>query len=165
MQKIITTILISFIVASSLFAGPTPKLHVEGRYLRDPHGNTVNLHGVAITPSPWFNGCASGTCRWSNYDVAGCLTYNYSVMDKLTDTISGWYLNYVRLHIDPYWTNDGNTTGESDISKFSFEKLKTTITNVIVPLIEHAKSRGMYVILRPPGVCPDTISVGGPYYK
>lgn len=167
MQKITTTILISFIVlcTSALFAGPIPKLHVEGRYLKDPHGNTVNLHGVAITPSPWFNGCGAGTCRWSNYDVAGCLTYNYSVMDKLTDTISGWYLNYIRLHIDPYWTNDGNTTGESDISKFSFEKLKTTITNVIVPLIAHAKSRGMYVILRPPGVCPDTISVGGPYYK
>ena len=31
---------------------PTPKLHVEGRYLKDPHGNIVNLHGVAVTPNP-----------------------------------------------------------------------------------------------------------------
>ncbi len=39
---------------------PTPKLHVEGRYLKDPHGNIVNLHGVAVTPNPWFNGGAFG---------------------------------------------------------------------------------------------------------
>jgi beta-xylosidase len=143
---------------------PTPKLHVEGRYLKDSHGNMVNLHGVAITPSPWFNGQGS---RWTNYDVTGCLSYNNSVMDALTDTTKGWYLSYIRLHIDPYWTNTPgvSTTGESDISAFNFTRLKTAITNVIVPMIKHAKSRGMYVILRPPGVCPDTIGVGGPYYN
>ncbi len=143
---------------------PTPKLHVDGRYLKDPHGNTVNLHGVAITPSPWFNGQGS---RWNNYNITGCLSYNNSVMTALTDTTKGWYLSYIRLHVDPYWTNTPgvSTTGESDISAFNFTRLKTTITNVIVPMIKHAKSRGMYVILRPPGVCPDTIGVGGPYYK
>lgn len=32
-----------------------PRLHVEGRYLKDTHGNIVNLHGFAQTYSPWFN--------------------------------------------------------------------------------------------------------------
>ena len=152
---------------SSVVDAATPKLHVEGRYLKDYHNNMVNLHGVAITPSPWFNGCGSGNCRWENYDITGCLNYNNSVMDRLTDANAGWYLNYIRLHIDPYWTNTPGmqTTGESDISAFDFERLKTAVDNVIVPMINHAKSRGMYVILRPPGVCPDTISVGGPYYQ
>src|SRR5665647_229721 len=56
---------------------PTPKLHVDGRYLKDGHDNIVNLHGVAITPSPWFNGQGS---RWTNYNITGCLTYNLSLI-------------------------------------------------------------------------------------
>jgi len=146
---------------------PTPKLKVEGRYLKDPHGNTVNLHGVAMTPSPWFNGCGSNNCHWNNYDITGCLNYNNSLMDKLTNSSEGWNLNYIRLHIDPYWTNTPGmpVTGENDISAFDFERLKTAIDNVIVPMIKHAKSRGMYVILRPPGVCPGEIAVNDAYNK
>lgn len=143
-----------------------PKLHVEDKFLKDPCGNKVLLHGVAVTPSPWFNGGAVGDWRWNNYDVQGCLNYNKGVMDKLTNTEEGWYLNYIRLHIDPYWTNNVGVSGikENDISQFNFERFKTSINDVIVPLIKHAKSRGMYVILRPPGVCPQEIAVGGPYH-
>lgn len=143
---------------------PTPLLHVEGRYLKDPQGNTVNLHGVAITPSPWFNGQGS---RWNNYDVAKCLEYNNAVMDQLTDTAKGWYLSYIRLHIDPYWTNNPGQAvkGENDISQFNFSRLVTAIDEVILPMILHAKSRGLYVILRPPGVCPHKIEVGDEYQK
>ncbi|PKQ43580.1 cellulase family glycosylhydrolase [Confluentibacter flavum] len=145
----------------------TPKLHVDGRFLKDPCGNSVLLHGVAITPSPWFNGGAVGDWRWNNYDVNGCLAYNKGVMDKLTNTDEGWYLNYVRLHIDPYWTNNigASTDGEHDISQFNFERFKSAIDNVIMPLISHAKSRGMYVVLRPPGVCPRDLEVGDDYYN
>jgi beta-xylosidase len=153
--------------ASAWMGGSTPKLHVEGRYIKDNHGNTVNLHGVAMTPSPWFNGGGSGIWRWNNYDVAGCLSYNNSVMDRLTDASAGWYLNYIRLHVDPYWSNTPGmqTTGENDISAFDFDRFKTAVSNVIVPMINHAKSRGMYVILRPPGVCPEKIAVGDNYNK
>ncbi len=145
----------------------TPELHVDGRFLKDPCGNNILLHGVAITPSPWFNGGAVGDWRWNNYDVDGCLAYNKGVMDKLTNTDEGWYLNYVRLHIDPYWTNNvgASTEGEQDISQFNFDRFKSAIDNVIVPLIVHAKSCGMYVILRPPGVCPRDLEVGDDYYN
>ncbi|GAA4300261.1 cellulase family glycosylhydrolase [Aestuariibaculum suncheonense] len=145
----------------------TPKLTVDGRYLKDPCNNNVLLHGVAITPSPWFNGGAVGEWRWNNYDVDACLAYNKGVINKLTNTDEGWYLNYIRLHIDPYWTNNigVSTEGEHDISQFNYERFKTAIDNVIVPLIKHAKSRGMYVILRPPGVCPRDLAVGDAYYE
>jgi hypothetical protein len=146
---------------------PLPALHVDGRYLKDPCGNNILLHGVAITPSPWFNGCAIGTCRWTNYDVQGCLNYNNAVMDALTNTSNGWYLNYIRLHIDPYWSNNPGmpVTGEDDISQFNFDRFKTAVDNVIIPLINHAKSRGMYVILRPPGVCPQRIAINDAYHN
>lgn len=146
---------------------PLPALHVDGKYLKDPCGNAVLLHGVAITPSPWFNGCSYNTCRWNNYDVQGCLTYNNAVMDALTNTSNGWYLNYIRLHIDPYWTNNPGTTtsGEADISQFNYDRLVTYVNSVIIPLIDHARSRGMYVILRPPGVCPQNIALNDAYYN
>nr|WP_315199331.1 cellulase family glycosylhydrolase [uncultured Flavobacterium sp.] len=143
----------------------TPQLKVEGKFLKDPCGNKVSLHGVAITPSPWFNGGAVGEWRWNNYDVPGCLQYNNAIIDKLSDAKQDWYLNYVRLHIDPYWTNNLGVSGisENDISQFNFERFKTAVDKVILPLIAHAKTRGMYVILRPPGVCPEQIAVGEGY--
>lgn len=170
MKKLIrfTIVILVLTIPCRLFAWPgmpTPALHVEGRYLKDPCGNKVLLHGVAMTPSPWFNGCSLGTCRWNNYDVNGCLTYNNAVMDKLTNVSEGWYLNYIRLHIDPYWSNNGQSTGENDISKFDFNRFTAAVDNVIIPLIEHARSRGMYVILRPPGVCPDKIDTNDAYNK
>ena len=145
---------------------PTPTLSVNGKYLVDPCGNQVKLHGVAITPSPWFNGCSTGTCRWDNYDITGCLNYNNAVMDALTNTSNGWYLNYIRLHIDPYWTNTpGSAIAENDISRFDYNRLVTYTNSVIIPLINHARDRGMYVILRPPGVCPTNIALNDAYYN
>ncbi|MCW3785337.1 cellulase family glycosylhydrolase [Plebeiibacterium sediminum] len=149
---------------------PLPRLHVNGRQLNDPCGNNVILHGVAITPSPWFNGCqygfSSSYCTWDNYDVEGCLDYNFRVMDRLTNTADGWHLNYIRLHIDPYWTNDpGEPIHENDISRFNYNRLVKYTDEVIIPLMEHAKQRGLYVILRPPGVCPQRISQNDAYYN
>lgn len=155
------------IEAALVWPQNTPQLKVEGKFLKDPCGNNVVLHGVAITPSPWFNGGAVGEWRWNNYDISGCLNYNKGVIDKLSNvTNEDWYLNYIRLHIDPYWTNNTGVSGieENNISQFNFERFKVAVDKVILPLIQHAKSRGMYVILRPPGVCPRDIAVGDAYY-
>ncbi|URW79127.1 RICIN domain-containing protein [Xiashengella succiniciproducens] len=146
----------------------TPTLKVEGRYLKDPCGNIINLHGVGITVSPWFNGCMFGSqyCRWDNYNVTGALNYNKAIIDRLTNTGDGWFINYIRLHIDPYWTNTpGAAIPENNISRFNFQRLVTYTDQVIVPLINHARSRGCYVVLRPPGVCPDRIAVNDAYHQ
>src|SRR5690606_24663981 len=76
-----------------------PVLRVEGRYLKNESGNIVNLHGYAQTFSPWFN--EQGT-KWSNYDVAGCLRYNKGIIDGIM--AAGWKMNFVRMHMDPYWS-------------------------------------------------------------
>ncbi len=83
----------------------TPRLHVEGKYLKDPHGNKVILHGFAQTYSPWFN--ERGT-KWTGYDVNGCLTYNKSIIDSILN--AGWKMNFLRLHMDPYWSNTPGCT-------------------------------------------------------
>ncbi|HEY4788263.1 MAG TPA: family 43 glycosylhydrolase [Bacteroidales bacterium] len=162
--KAILTVLTLFIVANTkAWVGESiPKLHVEGRYLKDNHGNIVNLHGFAQTYSPWFNEQGK---YWTNYDVAGCLSYNKNIIDGVL--AAGWKVNFIRLHMDPYWSNTPgvSTTGENDISAFDFNRFKTYLDEVFIPMAEYAVSKGLYVIMRPPGVCPDKIVVDDDYNR
>ena len=139
---------------------PTPRLHVDGRYLKDPHGNIVNLHGFAQTYSPWFN--EKGT-KWTNYNVAGCLTYNKGIIDKVM--AAGWKMNFMRLHMDPYWSNTpGCTPHAHELPNcFNETRFKKYLDEVFIPMAEYAISKGLYVIIRPPGVCPEEIGVEDDY--
>lgn len=154
-----------FMQASSVLAWKEmtmPKLHVEGRYLMDENGNKVLLHGFAQTYSPWFN--EQGT-QWNNYDVNQCLYYNKTKVNQLLN--KGWKVNWIRMHMDPYWSNTPgvSTTGENDISAFNMERFKTYFAKVFLPMAKYAEGRGLYVVMRPPGVCPQTIAVGDAYQK
>jgi hypothetical protein len=137
-------------------------LHVDGPFLVNAEGRRVNLHGFAQTFSPWFN--ERGT-RWLDYDVEGCLRYNKGIIDGIMD--AGWKMTFVRQHMDPYWSNTPGkqTTGEGDISAFDFERFKKYLDEVFVPMAEYAIGKGLYVVMRPPGVCPEQISVGGEYHQ
>ena len=148
-------------VASFSHAQPSP-LHVEGPFLVNAEGKRVNMHGFAQTFSPWFN--EQGT-KWTNYNVAGCLSYNKGIIDKIMQ--AGWKMTFVRQHMDPYWSNNPgvSTNGESDISAFNFERFKTYLDQVFIPMAEYAISKGLYVVMRPPGVCPERISIGDNYQK
>jgi len=159
---------------------PLPSIHQEGKWLVDTYGNHVVLHGVMDTPSAWFNG---GRWGWS-YDDAGrqrCLDY----FEKLYTGLEESKCNVFRLHLEPAWTNNSNITasgfsknsenktvdpigqvvdGEADISHFSEARLRTYLETLYVPLMEKAMKHGMYVVVRPPGVCPGEIRVDG-YYQ
>jgi hypothetical protein len=138
------------------------ELHVDGRYIKDSKGDTVRLHGIGQTYSPWFN--ERGT-KWSNYDVPACLSYNKSVIDGVID--AGWKIDFVRMHMDPYWSNIHSTSvkGENDISAFDMARFEKYLDEVFVPMAEYIISKGMYVVMRPPGVCPEKIAVGDSYHK
>lgn len=157
----------SLIVASTLSMGAwpgmdMPRLRVEGRFLVDEHGNHVNLHGFGQTYSPWFNEMGS---KWSNYNVNACLNYNKGVIDGIC--AAGWRANFVRMHMDPYWSNTPGVSveGEHDISGFSFDRFKKYLDQVFVPMAKYIISKGMYVVMRPPGVCPQQIAVGDAYHR
>ena len=139
-----------------------PELKVKGNQLIDSHGNVIKLHGFAQTYSPWFNERGQ---YWTNYNVNGCLSYNKGLIDGIMD--AGWKMNFVRMHMDPYWSNRPgiSTTGENDISAFDFDRFKYALDNVFIPMAEYAVSKGMYVVMRPPGVCPENIAVGDDYNK
>jgi len=153
---------------------PLPSLHVEGKWLVDTHGNHVVLHGVMDTPSAWFN---SGRWGWS-YDDAGrqrCISY----FEKLFTGLETAKCTVFRLHLEPAWTNDGTsgyvysgsigqpsgTTGEADISHFSESRLTDYMKSLYFPLMQRAMRHGMYVVVRPPGVCPGDLKVGDYYQR
>ena len=137
-------------------------LHVDGCYFKDEKGQIVNLHGFAQTFSPWFN--ERGT-KWTNYNVAGCLRYNKGIIDGILK--AGWKMKFVRQHMDPYWSNKPGvqTTGENDISAFDFDRFKKYLDEVFVPMAEYAIENELYVVMRPPGVCPDKIKIGDKYHN
>lgn len=139
---------------------PLPPLKVEGRYLTDTHGNVVNLHGFAQTYSPWFN--ERGT-KWTNYNVQGCLSYNQGLIDDILE--AGWMMNFLRLHMDPYWSNTPGCTpdGHELPNCFSETRFRKYLDEVFIPMAEYAISKGLYVIIRPPGVSPEVIGVEDDY--
>ena len=151
---------------------PLPSLHVEGKWLVDTHGNHVVLHGVMDTPSMWFNGN-----RWTGgYNTTGA-TNCKAYFKKLFGGLEQAKCNVFRLHLDPAWTNDNSYTyqtavnqdtkwtGEADIHHFNPSRLTSFLKTLYVPLMLDAIKHGMYVVVRPPGVCPGEIKVGDYYQK
>ena len=153
---------------------PLPSIHVEGKWLVDTYGNHVVLHGVMDTPSMYFN-----SNRWTGgYNDTGaknCRAYFH----KLFNGMQQANCDVFRLHLDPAWTNDGSisapgfttinsydstdpigqkVSGEANIQHFSSERLKTFLKSVYIPLMIDAMDHGLYVVVRPPGVCPCFLS-------
>jgi hypothetical protein len=160
----------SMAFAQKYVFGTTPALHVEGNVLKDPSGGTVVLHGVMDTPSPYFNSYRWGTWwgGFNNEAVTRCRNYFDQITTAITSTDKGTYCNLFRLHLDPCWTNDPNkqatgSGGEDDISRFSADRLRSYLESLFVPIALNAVSKGLYVIIRPPGVFPQEVRVGDAY--
>lgn len=177
MKKIFKTFLLTLLLLNSFFnlnaqTIDLPALHVQGRQFVLPDGTPILLHGVMDTPNCWFNG---GRWGWYNYSgddgIDKCIDYFDKLYTHITDTVNGTWCNLFRLHLDPCWTNDpkksetGPESGEANISRFSSTRLQHYLEKLYIPLALNALEHGLYVIMRPPGVCPGRIQVGGDYQK
>lgn len=171
MKKILALCLYSLLCAKIFAQGDVwlSPLHVNGNQLNDAEGNKVLLHGVMDTPNPYFNSWRWG---WSADDnsIPACIEYFNKLFTAITDTTNGAYCTVFRLHLDPCWTNDpnitktGDATGEANISQFSEARLRKYLDLLYCKLAENALKHGLYVVIRPPGVCPQSIKVGDKYY-
>ena len=159
-----------FMTVQAQLQKPLPALHVEGRWLVDTHGNHVVLHGVMDTPNMYFNDWrwgspwGAGDVQYDNNGATKCKAY----FKKLFVGLEQAHCDVFRLHLDPAWTNDPNKQatgdgGEADISRFNSTRLKTFLRNLYFPLAKDAINHGMYVVMRPPGVCPGQLKVGDEY--
>lgn len=136
------------------------RLNVVGRYLVDEDGNKVNLHGFGQTYSPFFNENA-----WGNHDVAACLSYNKLMIDKVL--AAGWEMDFIRMHMDPYWSDDPSqpSVRYEGHERFSETRFRKYLDEVFVPMVEYANAKGLYVVMRPPGVSPENIQLDDSYQR
>ena len=170
-KKLLLTLAIACMVMVGNAADNLPALHVQGKNLVDENGKTVVLHGVMDTPNRYFNGWRwqQWKADYSKVDVQPCLDYFEKIFTAITDKEQGAYCDVFRLHMDPCWTNDpnrqsdGKELGEADISRFSESRYKNYLQWLYIPLIKKALAHGLYVVVRPPGVCPQTLHVGDYY--
>ena len=164
-KKLLLSLALALMSMAGHAADNLPDLHVEGKNLVDSEGKTVVLHGVMDTPNRYFNGNRWGTGGYNVSDITPCLNYFEKMFTAITDKEQGAYCTVFRLHMDPCWTNYNAPagTGENNIRYFSETRYKKFLSKLYVKLVEKALAHGLYVIVRPPGVCPQNIKVGDEY--
>ena len=164
-KKLLLSLALALMSMAGHAADNLPDLHVEGKNLVDSEGKTVVLHGVMDTPNRYFNGNRWGTGGYNVSDVTPCLDYFKKMFTAITDKSQGAYCTVFRLHMDPCWTNNNAPAGtpENNIQYFSETRYKAFLNSLYVKLVQKALAHGLYVIVRPPGVCPQNIKVGDEY--
>ena len=164
-KKLLLSLALALMSMAGLAADNLPALRVQGKNLVDANGKTVVLHGVMDTPNRYFNGNRWGTGGYTVRDVTPCLDYFEKMFTAITDKSQGAYCTVFRLHMDPCWTNYNAPTGtqENNIQYFSEERYEFFLSRLYVKLVQKALAHGLYVIVRPPGVCPQNIKVGDEY--
>ena len=164
-KKLLLSLALALMSMAGHAADNLPDLHVEGKNLVDSEGKTVVLHGVMDTPNRYFNGNRWGTGGYSVSDVTPCLNYFEKMFTAITDKSQGAYCTVFRLHMDPCWTNYNAPAGtqENNIQYFNENRYKSFLSRLYVKLVQKALAHGLYVIVRPPGVCPQNIKVGDEY--
>ncbi len=136
--------------SAEAWSGMTPtKLHVSGNQLVNGSGQPVLLSGWhQPTGSYW-------TYQNSNYylnlhggnSYAARLAYLKDITDTFASTSPkygndhGWYMNQVRLFIDR------EDMGDVAAGTYNFAGLQAVTQNVIIPYINYAKTKGVYVTL------------------
>ncbi|HEY8995751.1 MAG TPA: RICIN domain-containing protein [Lacunisphaera sp.] len=136
---------------------PTPKLTVNGRFLQDPSGKSVLLHGWFQPQASWFNGQGNRYPNPTDYtntaNVAPCLNFLRDAATVMSDTSAkygqnhGWYCSFVRILGDgsspenfaPGWDAAGQLANPAQFNGW--------ITNLLVPYIDYCRSRGLYVVI------------------
>lgn len=164
-KKLLLSLALALMSMAGHAADNLPNLHVEGKNLVDSEGKTVVLHGVMDTPNRYFNGNRWGMGGYEVGDETPCLNYFEKMFTAITDKSQGAYCTVFRLHMDPCWTNYNAPAGtqENNIQYFSEKRYKTFLSRLYVKLVQKALAHGLYVIVRPPGVCPQNIKVGDEY--
>lgn len=164
-KKLLLSLAMAMMSLAGFAADDLPALHVKGKNLVDANGKTVVLHGVMDTPNRYFNGNRWGTGGYNVSDITPCLNYFEKMFTAITDKEQGAYCTVFRLHMDPCWTNYNAPAGthENNIQYFNETRYKTFLSKLYVKLVEKALAHGLYVIVRPPGVCPQNIKVGDEY--
>jgi len=102
-------------------AAAPPRLHTEGKWIRDANGNDVKLRGLATA------GLGFISYDWYPKSVT-------EILDWATDSSRGWHPNVVRLPCD--W---GGIQDYGGVQPF--------VTDVLRPAVDQLADRGVYAMI------------------
>lgn len=128
---------------------PIYKLHVSGNQLVNSNGEIILLSGWhQPTGEYWTYQNSNYYLSRNNYNsYAARLEYLKDITDTFTDTSPkygndhGWYMNQVRLFIDR------QDMGDVAAGTYNFAGLQAVTQNLIIPYIQYAAQKGLYVTL------------------
>jgi len=119
-----------------------PKLHVEGRHLKDAQGKVVVLRGVN---KPGFVDCPDG---WWNLPggslYSGIGVWRPQAVEANLDEVRRWGCNVIRFHTCIQWLKEDPKTFRDQWRNVAYEKSFREMFKQVVSL---AGERGLYVIV------------------
>lgn len=138
-------------IAGTSYAHDLEPLHVDGRYLKNPNGDIVTLHGYMTSLSSHFQAV---DFEYDDYDFEGALMNKKAAIDSVLAT--GWKMDYVRFIFPDYYCFDkGDGYKGFDLGIF-----KKYLDEFCLPLIDYYHEKGIYTILLPPTSTPVLIENG-----
>lgn len=138
-------------IAGTSYAHELEPLHVDGRYLKNPNGDIVTLHGYVTTLGSHFQAV---DFEYDDYDFEGALMNKKAAIDSVLAT--GWKMDYVRFIFPDYYCFDkGDGYKGFDLGIF-----KKYLDEFCLPLIDYYHEKGIYTILLPPTSTPVLIENG-----
>lgn len=148
-------------LAGTSHAHDLEPLHVDGRYLKNPKGDIVTLHGYLTVVHPAFQPEDFG--EWHDYDMEAAFLKKKASLDSVLAT--GWKMDYVRFKLDDYWCVSKETSDGEEHESFDFARFKYYFENLFLPLIDYYHEKGLYTLLWPPSSTPDRIEIGDDFQQ
>lgn len=149
--SIFSILLMSF----SILAHNLEPLHVDGRYLKNPNGDIVTLHGYVVSLDSWFQ---AEDFKFENYDFQAAIINKKAALDSVLAT--GWKMDYVRFIFPDYYCYDKGPGYKG----FNLGFFKKYLDEFCLPLIDYYHENGIYTILLPP-IAPPTLIENGDEYQ
>ena len=131
-------------------------LHVDGRYLKNPAGDIVTLHGYMTSLESWFQ---AEDFKFDNYDFQTATINKKAAIDSVLAT--GWKMDYVRFIFPEYYCFDKG----DGYKGFNLGLFKKYLDEFCLPLIDYFHEKGIYTILLPPTSSPILIGYGDEFQQ
>ena len=156
LKKLMLLIVMLFAIANTSYAHNLEPLHVDGRYLKNPNGDIVTLHGYMTSLDSWFQ---AEDFKFDNYDFQTATINKKAAIDSVLAT--GWKMDYVRfIFPDYYCFEKGN-----GYKGFNLGLFKKYLDEFCLPLIDYFHKKGIYTILLPPASSPIVIGEGDEFQQ
>ncbi|WP_226012377.1 cellulase family glycosylhydrolase [Halomicrobium salinisoli] len=113
---------------------PTPWLHRDGKWIRDPSDNEVVLRGLNVPDAKRMN------AKEFRPDAD-------ETIERATSAEEGWYTRIVRLPVQPLDIGGHDAGGMPPVPAFDQSQLESYVENHLRPAVDLCAEQGVYCIV------------------